>query len=335
MKTYTLVLTVAIMVFLMCLSGPCNAQDPLMPDDVINLCGAGKPDREVITILQSRGINFEVNLPVIQRFVENGISPGIIQVIMGLSNPEKPSTTFRSYSGKAQPTLALYSEPDGLRIFVDGVGMGVTPFLSNKLKPGKHMIRVEHPLFFTRDEMVTLSGEESVVLNWHMEPREPVIRIQVNLDAKSGADAWTWIIRPRNRCPDDVSVNLKPWRFGAGENEALFVLDDDSKKLYKSFGTCCLEVFLWRGEMRKDIPVRDLPPCTARYLISNIQIMGIQAIPMTLKIIVQKMDPNNPDLVLESDTGYLVDTGDRAPAISSGEKRDLLLEDLDQLFGEN
>lgn len=319
---------------LICLCGISHAADPLMPEDIIALCGVGQSDIEVISVLQSRGINFDVNLSVIQKFVESGVSPGIIQVVMGLSNPEKKASTRRTFTGKTQASLALYSDPDALNVFIDGVGMGVTPLLSNKLKPGKHMIRVEHPLFFTREEMIDFTGEESIVLDWAMEPREPVIRINVKLEAKNDDYAWTWIIRPRSRCPDDVTLNLKPWRFGAAENEALFVLDDDSKKLYKSFGKCCLEVFLWRGEMRKDIPIRDLPPCTARYLISNIEFMGIQSVQMTLKIKVDKMDPTNPELILDSDTGILVDTGDRVPGRTQHGKRDLLLDDLDQLFSE-
>ena len=50
---------------------------------IINTCKSGLSESSLIHELQSRGVNFEVNLPVIERFVENGVSPGIIQVIMG------------------------------------------------------------------------------------------------------------------------------------------------------------------------------------------------------------------------------------------------------------
>jgi len=304
-----------------------TASDRLTPEEIIDFCVSGMAESEIISQIQIRGIGFEVNLPVMQRFIEKGVSPGIIEVILGNS----PSTSydeklvFTSLS-EASSSLFVVTDPPGIKIFIDGLERGVTPFLSNKIDEGKHMVRAEYPLFFTREQEVEIHSGKDIDLVWTMTPREPLIRIRVQVSGTDEKVPWTWIIRPRENCPDPVSLKLRPWVLGAKKSEAIFVLSNESKRLYRGSGQACLEVFFWRGKIRKDLDLKKLPPCTARYFISDIQIQGIRSFDMTLNVHVIELDPDHPEITLDSSTGRFIATEDRIAPVNQETLKNRLME---------
>ena len=281
--------------------------DPMMTKDIISLCATGKPEGEIIAILQTRGIGFEVNLPVMQKLVDGGVSPGVIETVLSLSSKNKSSanTVFQP-SSPVNPGLTLVTDPPGMQIFIDDIALGVTPYMSNKIKKGEHRVRAVNPLFFTREETINLKSD-SIYLNWSMEPREPILRAKVHVYSEEDELSWSWIIRPRENCPDPVSLDFTALDTADNlKEEAVFVLSDDVKRTFQGQGSTCLELFLWRGQIRNDLPIHRLPPFTARYFISGIQINGIQNLEFNISVEVKGLDPLNPIVKMDSSTGYLI-----------------------------
>ena len=85
---------------------------PLSPDEIIKMCSSGISEQDVIFQIRSRGIGFEFNLPVMQRFVEKGVSTGILQVIMGLADHNSSRRKrMRGMTGKSVAAVDLVREP--------------------------------------------------------------------------------------------------------------------------------------------------------------------------------------------------------------------------------
>jgi hypothetical protein len=288
----------------------------LMPDDIIKMHKSGLSSEQIVSQILKRDIGFDVNLPVLEKLVNNGISSGVIEVLMGRNQSvAKPSREFFP-AGPRQPGITIVTDPPGLDLYIDGKSHGVTPGLSNKLSKGKHILKVEHPLFFARQEEINFDGENDIYLRWKMEPREPVVRVDVNIDRARQDEAWSWIVRPRNQCPGcDVTLQLTPWRSVAISGQAVFLLNDETKRLFRGSGTACVELNLWRGEIRRDLPIRHLPVPTLRYFISDIRINGIELVDVTVNIRIKEIDQALPDVSLVSDTGFLI-PADQAPGNS-------------------
>ncbi len=308
------------------------AESPLSPDDIISLCNQGTAESKMVSIIHTRGIGFEMDLPVMQKLLNGNVSSGIIQVLMGLSNSSEKQPVSKQFLPEAVPGISLSTDPPGFSVVVDGIEMGVTPFYSNKLTRGKHLLTVEHPLFFSRQEEVDLSGKKGVALNWKMEAREPLILVNVQVSSKEKDYPWSWIIRPRDNCPGTTTVKLVPWQTISNNSEAIFIFSDESKRVYRGSGKACLEVLLWRGEIRKDLPIHDLPPSNARYFISDITFTGMESIDMDLLIQVDELDPLHPKVTLESDNGTLTSTRESVSKQSAESKKDRALENIDLIL---
>ncbi len=329
------ILSIAVFVFSVCTAKEAQKQgNALSPEDIVALCRSGTSESSIISTLQDRGVNFEMNVPVMQKLVDGGVSPGIIEVILSLSG-----TKGKAVSVIPQNTIAgltLVTDPPGMKITIDGAEKGVTPFFSNKLKHEKHIVRVAHPLFFMHEEEIDLTDGKPVYLDWEMKPREPIIRVKCDVKSEKDTKPWSWIIRPRKNCPGGSSLELIPWKEpGADSMQAVFILSDDFKRIYSGHGSACLEVFLWRGKIRDDLPLERLPPSTVRLFISNIVVNGIENIDLTLKIDVPQYDPNQPRISLEGDTGNLVLTKDKAQPESPETLQDDVLKKLDMMLENN
>ncbi|MBN1296645.1 PEGA domain-containing protein [bacterium] len=288
--------------------GPAVQAAGLMPDDIVAMHRQGFDERRIVSEIQAKGIDFEVNLPVMERFIREGISQGVLEVLFGYDPHRRMDRRETiSLSGPAQSGVAVLTQPPGLNVSIDGQDHGVTPSLSNKLKHGKHVIRVEHPLFFTRQEEIDFDGSKDIILNWKMEPREPLIRVAVNIEKDNVNEPWSWIIRPRNFCPGcDVTVKLEPWKSMANAGEAVFLLSEETKRLFRGTGTGCLELNIWQGEVRRDMPLRRLPTPTARYYLSDIRIEGIEIVDISIDVTVRELNPSDPEVAFKGDSGYLI-----------------------------
>lgn len=313
----------------------CYSTDtPMTPDDIIEICSEGKSNSDIISEIQNRGIGFEVNLSVMQKLIDNGVSPGILEVVLSVSNRKTPKYGV-SYapSQLTNPGLTIVTNPPGMTIYIDDEKVGITPYMSNKLALGKHTIRAMHPLFFPKIKEIELQGSQSAYEVWDMEPREPIIRVRVQVTSPDEDYPWSWIVRSREQCPDEVTLSLAPWKDAFGkQEEAVFILSDDNKRIFKGSGSTCLELFLWRGEVRRDLPIRELPPCTARYFISNIRIKGMEIVDILVKVEVDKIDPTQPKVTLETTSGYLIETQDKTAPTDPQTLRNETLEKLDTLL---
>ncbi|MCD4655415.1 PEGA domain-containing protein, partial [bacterium] len=280
----------------------------LMPDDIITMHENGKSVNQIVTEIQNQGIDFDVNLQVLEQLIQKGVSQEVLEVLLGdnspvAKNPKKPIV----FSGSTQPGIAVITDPPGLSLEIDGHDHGITPSLSNKIVPGKHTIKVAHPLFFTRQEKIQFDGENFIVLNWKMEPREPIVRIAVNIKRGNSKEPWSWIIRPRGYCPGcEVNLKFQAWKATSRAGEAVFLLTEEAKRLFRGTGIGCLEMNIWKGEVRRDLPLRALPPPMIRYFITDIQVNGINTIDIRLDIEVRELNATNPDVKMIGDSGFLI-----------------------------
>jgi hypothetical protein len=284
----------------------------LTPDSIIELCASGKKEDQIISEIKQKGINFDVNVPVLQKLVDGGVSPSIIEVVLSCSSSAKSESPKLFFSSQeAKPGLTLVTRPPGMTVFIDNTESGVTPFMSNKIKPGRHLIRVEHPLFFAKESGFEMAVDP-VYLEWDMEAREPIVRLSFNVFSDEDQLPWSWVVRPRENCPDDVSLGLSPWTKDLVQNtQSIFILSESSKRTFSGHGSACLEVYLWHGRMRSDLPLHQLPPCTTRFYVSNISIDGLCTIDLNLKIQVPTYDPSQPVITLDGENGRLVFTQDK------------------------
>lgn len=286
----------------------------LIPEDIIEMQKSGMSSEQIVNQIVKHGIDFEVTLPVLENLVSNGVSDGIIVVLMGQDSSRSAPVKNYIPAGHKQPGVTILTDPSGLELYIDGKQQGVTPGLFNMLKKGRHLIKVEHPLFFTRQEEIDFDGANDIYLKWKMEPREPVVRVHLNVDGVKVDEAWSWIIRTRSQCPGcDANLNLVPWQTRVKSGEAIFLLDDQTKRQFRGSGVACLELNLWQGEVRRDMPLRHLPPPTLRYYISDIQINGIELVDLTVNIRLKEIEQAAPDINLVSSTGFLIMAGDQKP----------------------
>gem|GEM_PF-5174163 len=306
-----------------------ESEKPLSVEELISLASSGKTEEFIINELQKRGVDFEANVAVVQRLVDAGMSPGALQVMLSVSgrNKQSPGAVFIP-SGPSVPGLTVSTKPSGMDVFLNGLNQGLTPFFSNKLDPGKYIVRVQHPLFITQEKTVDFKGDTSVFINWEMEPIEPIVRFDIALEAEEEDFPWSWVIRPKQNCPDPVDLMFEPAPQYSSSGNAVFTLNPDSKATYQGSGSSCFELFLWRGKIRTDLSVKDLPPPIARYLISAIQIRGIHYIDLNIKIVVNRIDPLHPDVTMDSTTGYLLNTEDKAPTVAPEELQKRLLDTM-------
>ncbi|MBN1880336.1 PEGA domain-containing protein [bacterium] len=288
----------------------------LMSADIIKMHEDGIPSSEIVDSIRTRGLGFAVTLPILEDMIKHGIEQGVLEVLLGhdLSRQVKTLDPSRAQTIPKQPGITISSDPSGLSLFVDGQSFGVTPSLSNKIKPGKHIIKIEHPLFFTRQEEIDFDGINDIYLRWELEPREPIVRVGVNLDRGSDTRPWSWIIRPRSQCPGcKVDLQLQPWQPIARGGEAIFLLDENSKRYFHGSGVTCLEINIWQDEVRRDLPIRQLPPPDLQYFISDIRIDRIEMIDIAINIRIKELDPLHPEIVLQGDSGYLIELNEGGP----------------------
>ncbi len=324
-------ISMIMMVFLLSLSDWTQAQSSkLMPGDIIRLHQDGVSSDGIIERIKSAGIGFEVTLPIMEEMMQKGISQGVLEVMLGHDMSRRSPNPIPVQSGPTQAGITISTDPPGLTLTIDGQNQGVTPSLSNKIKKGKHTIKVEHPLFFTRQEEIEFDGANDVYLRWKLEPREPIIRVSVNLDRGKNEAPWSWIIRPRNRCPGcDVNMELQPWQPIAHSGEAIFLLNEVSKRSFRGDGVTCLELNIWQDEVRRDLPIRNLPPPDLRYYITDIRIGRIEMIDVTINIRVKDLDKANPEVTMQGISGYLMTIDEFSSETPVPASYDSILETLD------
>lgn len=297
----------------------------LTQTEIIKMNRDGVSEDVIVRKIQQDGLAFAVTVPVMEEMIKEGISQGVLEVLLGYDSTRMIRTSNPTLSGPRQPGITVTTNPPGLTVFIDGQNYGVSPSFTNKIKNGKHIIRVEHPLFFSRQEEIEFDGSNDLFLKWVLEPREPIVRVSVNLEQAAEKQPWSWIIRPRSHCPAcDVDLQLQPWNPIAHGGEATFLLDEASKKIFHGSGVTCLELNLWHDEVRRDLPLRQLPPPNFRFYITDVRISGIGMIDLTINVRINEFDPLNPEVTLKGDTGYLIaidktksvtpqNTNDRSP----------------------
>jgi len=285
----------------------------LMPDDIVKMQESGKSVDHIIEAIKTNGVAFEVDKKILEQMIQNGVEQKVLAVLINSTPiPATPGASSSlkhsiSFSASTQPGIAIITDPPGLLLQIDGIDHGETPSFSNKIEAGKHIIKVSHPLFFLRQEEIQFDGKESVVINWQMEPREPLIRVNVNIKRGNSKEPWSWIIRPRGHCPGcEVNVKFQAWKSTTNGGEAVFLLADESKRLFRGNGIGCLEFNMWKGEIRRDLPLRKLPPPLVQYFLTDIRIDGIKTIDIRLDIEVRELNPMNPEVKMVGDTGYLI-----------------------------
>jgi hypothetical protein len=283
----------------------------LKQENIVDMHKNGRNSEYIIEQIVRRGIDFETTSAVLIEMVNEGVSGSVIEVLLGQDRTRYRESIRFSESGPAQPGLTIITDPPGLSLFINEKSQGVTPGFSNTLTKGKHIIKVEHPLFFTRQEEIDFDGQDNVVLRWRMEPREPVIRVGIGIERAPDDEPWSWILRPRNHCPGcNVTLELQSWKAFARAGEAIFVLTDEARRFFKGTGVTCLEMNLWRGEVRRDLPFRRLPPPTLRYFISDIRINGIELVDIDVNVNLKSIEHAIPDVTLDGDTGFLISETD-------------------------
>lgn len=307
-------------------------EPPLSVDDLVGLASSGKSENEIVQELQNRGVAFEANVAVVQRLVDAGLSPGTLQVMLSVSGRNNPSEA-RVIAPLTQsvPGLFISTTPSGMDVFLNGEIQGVTPFLNNKLEIGSYIVRVQHPLFITKEKTVELSGKSPVVINWSMEPTEPIVRFNFELISNEEDYPWSWVVKSRQNCPDPVDLTFESAPEYSQPGTAVFTLSNESKATFQGKGQTCFELFLWRGKIRTDLSVKDLPSPVARYLISSVSIKGINYIDLNIVIEVNSLDPLHPVVTLNAPTGYLLDTQDKAPTVVPDELKQRMIETMGSL----
>jgi hypothetical protein len=320
---------ISIILFFGLLQSLAEAQKSLTPDDIISLCSSGKGEQEIKNEISNRGISFQINLAIVKKFTDSGVSPEIIKAVMGISaNDSSEGSHPIVFSSPSTPSLTILSDPPGMALYMDGDPKGVTPFLSNKIDKGKHIVRLEHPLFFNQEKPYEFDGEKSAVLRIKMEPREPIIRFNMIVESEELEYPWSWIIRSKPNFENREWLDLIPSTQNFKKDEAVFILSDKAKQTFRATGSACLEVYLWRGQVRSDLSLSDLPPCTVRYIISDIGVHGISLIDLLLRVKVSKIDPFHPEVRLESEAGKLLSTGDQISPLDSETLKARTLENL-------
>lgn len=310
----------------------CQAQ-LLSSDEIIKLHEEGRSSAQIIQAIQERGLGFEVTLPVLETMISKGVSQGVLEVLLG-NDPGRSHSKPVGISMNKPPRagVTVFTDPPGLNLTIDGKPQGVTPYLSNKLSRGTHLFKVSHPLFFARQEEVSFDGEKPLELNWQMEPREPIIRLNVKIDRGTSNQPWSWIVRPRSQCPGcQVDAEFKAWKSVTRTGEAIFLLTDDAKRRFRGDATGCLELNIWEGEVRRDLPIRRLPPPIAKYYITDIQIDGIRTVDISIDIRVKELSKENLEISLAGDSGYLIKAELGPDAKSDAKRHEELIETLDGL----
>lgn len=298
-----------------------SGSSKLTSDQIINMHNNNRDSKYIIDQIIERGISFQTSSAVLIEMINEGVPDSVIEVLLSQDRTRSRQSARFTHAGPTQAGITIITEPPGLSLFINQQSQGVTPAFSNTLEKGNHLVKVEHPLFFTRQEEIRFDGENSVVLRWKMEPREPVIRVNVRIERSPQNEPWSWIIRPRNHCPgSDVTLQLKSWETYTRTGDAIFLLEDEAKRFFRGSGVACLELNLWRGEVRRDLPLRRLPTPSFRYFIPDIRINGIELIDLDIVIDLKNIEQAIPDVKLEGKTGFVMSDAD-AVTMDDGKQR--------------
>ena len=84
--------------------------------------------------------------------------------------------TFEEIGGRG---LAIYTNPPGAKVFIDGVERGLTPVIFNDLPPGNYLIRLTRDGYRERNFTVTLFNNSRLEAGIKMEEEHGIARITV------------------------------------------------------------------------------------------------------------------------------------------------------------
>jgi hypothetical protein len=102
-------------------------------------------------------------LEALGEFVDRYLSPLAVDGVP-VDCPVESLSLARAYMGSTN-FLSVRSEPSGATVLVDGLNMGRTPFVSNRLPEGKHMVRVELDGYRATTQLVEV--EPGAILELH------------------------------------------------------------------------------------------------------------------------------------------------------------------------
>lgn len=102
-------------------------------------------------------------LEALGEFVDRYLSPLAVDGVP-VDCPIESLSLARAYMGSTN-FLSVRSQPSGATVLVDGLNMGRTPFVSNRLPEGKHMVRVELDGYRAATQLVEV--EPGVILELH------------------------------------------------------------------------------------------------------------------------------------------------------------------------
>jgi hypothetical protein len=93
-----------------------------------------------------------------------------------------------SFEETAGSGLVIRTKPAGVKVFIDGVERGRTPFSSSSLRPGDHNVRLEKDGYKERRFRITLSGKSRLTVSIEMEEALGEVRVNIHRAAESPAE---------------------------------------------------------------------------------------------------------------------------------------------------
>lgn len=102
-------------------------------------------------------------LEALAEFVDRYMTPLVVEGVP-VDCPVESLSMARALHGSTN-FLSVRTAPPGAMVTVDGLSMGRTPFVSNRLPEGKHMVRIELEGYRAETRLVEIQAGEIVELH--------------------------------------------------------------------------------------------------------------------------------------------------------------------------
>jgi PEGA domain-containing protein len=272
------VVRLALALGLVALLSPIRAQaQALTVEEMISLIKARVSEEVILMKVKEVPGGLDLTSEDMVKLREAGASDKFLMEVLKAAGDTavSPDEPVHVTAAPQSATLMVSTEPSGARVMVDGVPVGVTPYVSNQLEPGQHEVYISKRFYRSTSRTLSAKIGDKLELTERLPLELP--GVAVALKTKGLPKGNRYAVRGAPSCEGGGFLAVER---DEGKEEGRVVLRSHGERLS---GSTCLEVYFWM-EAKKAGPGGIAPDPDVVFRIEGVDLDAVKLTELDLLV---------------------------------------------------
>ena len=219
------------------LLGPSRAH-ALTVDEMLSLLKGGVSEDVILMKLKEVPGGIDLSSEEMVQLREAGASDKFLMEVLKAAGDTAVTPDERAdiVPAPESATLMVFTEPTGARVVLDGVPVGVTPYVGNQLEPGQHELYMSKRYYRSVSKVINARVGDKLELKETLPMEMPGMAIALRTKGLPKGNRWT--VRGTDECGQGSLFVERENGLDAGR----VVLRSRGGRLS---GTACVDLYFW------------------------------------------------------------------------------------------